>query len=91
MLRLLRKYTQDGWWAALLGPVFVILEVLFEVFIPYVMSLIIDVGINERGGDLDYIVKMGGLMVLLALGACVTGIAAGFLSSRISNGSTFRL
>jgi len=81
MLRLLRKYTQDGWWAALLGPVFVILEVLFEVFIPYVMSLIIDVGINERGGDLDYIVKMGGLMVLLALGACVTGIAAGFLSS----------
>ena len=81
MLRLLRKYTQDGWWAALLGPVFVILEVLFEVFIPYVMSLIIDVGINERGGDLDYIIKMGGLMVLLALGACVTGIAAGFLSS----------
>ena len=81
MLRLLRKYTQDGWWAALLGPVFVILEVLFEVFIPYVMSRIIDVGINERGGDLDYIMKMGGLMVLLAVGACLTGIMAGFLSS----------
>ena len=81
MLRLLRKYTQDGWWAALLGPVFVILEVLFEVFIPYVMSRIIDVGINERGGDLDYIMKMGGLMVLLAIGACLTGIMAGFLSS----------
>ncbi len=81
MLRLLRKYTQDGWWAALLGPLFVILEVLFEVFIPYVMSKIIDVGINERGGDLDYIMKMGGLMVLLAVGACLTGIVAGFLSS----------
>ena len=81
MLRLLRKYTQDGWWAALLGPVFVILEVLFEVFIPYVMSLIIDEGINKRGGDLDYIMKMGGIMVLLAIGACLTGIIAGFLSS----------
>ena len=76
MLRLLKKYTQDGWWAALLGPVFVILEVLFEVFIPYVMSLIIDEGINKRGGDLDYIMKMGGIMVLLAIGACLTGIIA---------------
>ena len=81
MLRLLRKYTQDGWWAAILGPVFVIIEVIFEVFIPYVMSLIIDVGIKERGGDINYIIKMGGLMVLLALGACLTGIVAGFLSS----------
>ena len=81
MLKLLRKYTQDGWWAAILGPVFVIIEVIFEVFIPYVMSLIIDVGIKERGGDINYIFKMGGLMVLLALGACLTGIIAGFLSS----------
>ena len=75
------KYTKDGWWAAILGPVLVIIEVIFEVFIPYVMSLIIDVGINQRGGDINYIMKMGGLMVLLALGACFTGIAAGFLSS----------
>ena len=81
MLNLLMKYTKDGWWAAVLGPVFVIIEVIFEVFIPYVMSLIIDVGINQRGGDINYIMKMGGLMVLLALGACFTGIAAGFLSS----------
>ena len=81
MLKLLMKYTKDGWWAAVLGPVFVIIEVIFEVFIPYVMSLIIDVGINQRGGDINYIMKMGGLMVLLALGACFTGIAAGFLSS----------
>ena len=81
MLKLLMKYTKDGWWAAILGPVFVIIEVIFEVFIPYVMSLIIDVGINQRGGDINYIMKMGGLMVLLALGACFTGIAAGFLSS----------
>ena len=81
MFTLLRKYTKDGWWATILGPVFVIIEVVFEVFIPYVMSLIIDVGIKESGGDLDYIMKMGGLMVILALGACFTGIAAGFLSS----------
>ncbi len=81
MFDLLRKYTKDGWWAALLGPVFVIIEVIFEVFIPYVMSLIIDVGINARGGDINYIVRMGGVMVALALAACITGVISGFLSS----------
>lgn len=81
MFTLLKRYTKDGWWAALLGPIFVIIEVIFEVFIPYVMSLIIDEGINTRGGDLDYILKLGGIMVLLALGACFTGIISGFLSS----------
>lgn len=81
MFKLLRKYTRDGWWAALLGPVFVIIEVIFEVFIPYVMSLIIDEGINSRGGDINYILKMGGIMVALALAACITGVISGFLSS----------
>ena len=81
MIKLLLKYTQDGWWAAILGPIFVVVEVIFEVFIPYVMSLIIDVGINQRGGDINYIMKMGGVMVLLAACACITGIFAGFLSS----------
>jgi len=81
MFKLFRKYTRDGWWAALLGPVFVIIEVIFEVFIPYVMSLIIDEGINSRGGDINYILKMGGIMVALALAACITGVISGFLSS----------
>ena len=81
MLSLLRKYTKDGWWAALLGPVFVIIEVVFEVYIPYVMSLIIDEGINARGGDIEYIVRLGAIMVGLAVAACVTGILSGFLSS----------
>lgn len=55
MFRLLRKYTQDGWWAAILGPIFTILEVVFDALIPLVMSDIIDVGINQLNGDLSYI------------------------------------
>ncbi len=81
MYRLLGKYTKDGWWAAVLGPVFVVIEVIFEAAIPATMANIVDVGITQRGGDLDYIVKTGALMVLFALGACVTGILAGVLSS----------
>ena len=81
MFKLLRKYTQDGWWAAILGPIFTILEVIFDALIPLVMSDIIDVGINQLNGDLSYIYKKGILMVIMALGAAVTGALSGLFSS----------
>ena len=34
MFRLLKKYTKDGWWAALLGPVFTAAEVAVDALIP---------------------------------------------------------
>ena len=46
---------------ALLTPVMVIGEVILEIFLPLIMSKIIDVGI--RNGDTGYVFKMGALMV----------------------------
>ena len=69
MFKLLKNYTKDGWWAAILGPVFTILEVIFDAWIPLVMADIVDVGIYELGGDINYIYKKGILMVVMALGA----------------------
>ena len=80
MFKLL-KYIGDRWWAAILGPLFAILEVVFDVAIPYVMSLIIDVGINQRGGDIDYIIQMGGIMCLLALVGGICGALSGWLTA----------
>lgn len=81
MFKLLKNYTKDGWWAAILGPVFTIIEVIFDAVIPYIMSLIIDVGITERHGDMDYILKMGLLMVALAFVGAITGALSGLFSS----------
>ena len=81
MFKLLRKYTQDGWWAAILGPVFTIIEVIFDALIPLVMSDIIDIGIYDLNGDINYIYKKGVLMIVLALGAAVTGALSGLFSS----------
>lgn len=50
---------------AILTPVIIIGEVLMEVLIPRVMGKIIDNGIMKTGG-VDYVVKMGGLMVVMA-------------------------
>jgi len=81
MFRLLGKYTQDGWWAAILGPIFTIAEVIFDALIPVIMSNIIDIGINQMNGDIDYIVAQGLIMVALAFGAAVTGALSGVFSS----------
>jgi len=81
MYKLLWKYTKDGWWAALLGPLFVVLEVIFDVYIPKVMALIVDVGIKERGGDIKYVAALGAGMVVLALLAGVTGTLSGVFAS----------
>ena len=86
MFDLLKRYTKDGWWAALLGPVFTILEVAVDAFIPLVMSSIIDKGIYEFGGDMNYIWRRGTLMILLAVLGAVFGSLSGLFSSIASTG-----
>ena len=60
---------------AFLAPVLVALEVFIEVLIPLLMAKIIDVGIME--GDMGYIIKMGFLLVFLAMLALFFGAKAG--------------
>jgi len=79
MFRLLRKYTQDAWWAAILGPIFTIAEVVFDAVIPLTMSNIIDIGIVNT--DIEYIKQKGLLMVVLAACAALCGALAGLFSS----------
>ena len=90
MFRLLRKYTKDGWWATLLGPIFTVAEVVVDALIPLVMSDIIDKGIYGMGGNMEYIWGRGVHMVLLAvLGAVVfTAVTWLFTSmmDRLSSG-----
>jgi ATP-binding cassette, subfamily B, multidrug efflux pump len=81
MNKLLIKYTKDGWWAAILGPIFTIIEVIFDAKIPLVMADIIDVGIYELNGDLECIKSKGVYMVVLALLAALCGALSGLMSS----------
>jgi ATP-binding cassette subfamily B multidrug efflux pump len=56
----------------LLVPVFVFLDVMCELSMPWLMSRIVDVGIASK--DIYYIAKIGVLMVLLACAAICFGI-----------------
>ena len=64
MKRLL-SYMKDYRKESILGPLFKMLEASFELLVPLVVASMVDVGIRNRDGG--YIMKMGGLLLLLAL------------------------
>jgi len=74
---------------SILGPLFKLLEALFELFVPLVVAAIIDKGIANR--DTGYIVRMA--LVLLALGiiGLVCSITAQFFAAKAAVGTSCRL
>ena len=69
---------------ALLTPIFVILEVLMEVLIPFVIADLLDKGVEL--GNYDVIIELGIVLIILALLALVFGILAGRTSAVASAG-----
>ncbi|MFR7491973.1 MAG: ABC transporter ATP-binding protein [[Ruminococcus] torques] len=80
LLRSVREYKKQSF----LTPVLVAAEVFVEVLIPLLMAKIIDVGIMN--GDMAYIIKLGALLVLLAVTALFFGAKAGQLAAVASSG-----
>lgn len=68
----------------LLGALFVMIETGLELFIPIMISDLIDVGVANR--DVHYIYMKGIQMGLLALGALITGLFYAHFSARASYG-----
>lgn len=72
LLPFMKKYINY----AILCPILMILEVIADIVIPYLMSLIVDVGIAN--GDIYYVIKIGSIMVLAALLGMTFGIISSF-------------
>ena len=75
MVRKLLKSVREYKKHSILAPVFVIFEVIMEVVIPLLMANLIDFGIDD--GNLEYIVKMGVMLVVFALISLIFGILSG--------------
>jgi len=76
----IKEYKKD----TILSPVFVALETVMEVLIPFLMAYLIDDGINKN--DMGAIYRIGGLLVLCAVLSLVFGILSGKYSARASAG-----
>ena len=84
MWRKLLQYLKGYRIYTILTPIAIIFEVLIEVYIPYIMAEIIDIGIAN--GDMAYINEKGIQMILMAALALVLGALAAFLSSTAGTG-----
>lgn len=85
LLKSVRQYKKE----TLLSPLCVVVEVFIEMYIPYIMGLLIDNGINK--GDMDYVRKMGLFTILLTLVSLVLGASASYFSAHAAAGFTANL
>ncbi|MBZ9636590.1 ABC transporter ATP-binding protein [Clostridium sp. FP1] len=60
--------------------ILIFFQVIANLYLPTLSSDIIDKGIVNN--DLNYIFKIGGLMILVSAGGVICSVVAGFLSSR---------
>lgn len=63
---------------------FLFLQVMSDLYLPTLMSDIVNNGILTE--NIDYILKTGGFMLLVAAGGVICAVAAGFLGAKVSVG-----
>ena len=84
MFKLIKKSLREYYKQSILTPIFIILEVLLEVLIPLQMARIIDIGI--KNSNMNYILKEGIILVVIAMCSLLFGILAGNYASVASAG-----
>ena len=85
MLSKLFKYIRGYEKAAILAPLLVIVEVVCELILPKLMSGVIDTGIEGDGG-FSYILKVGAVMLGLAVCSMLAGAASVKFAAQSSQG-----
>jgi len=84
MIKTLMKQIKEYKKYAILSPVFVALETVMEVLIPYLMAYLIDNGINKN--DMNAIYKIGALLIICSIGSLIFGVISGRVASKASAG-----
>ena len=76
MIKRLSQCVREYKRASILTPLFVSLEVVMEVLIPYYMGKLLDLGVTV--GDMQYILKTGGVLVVF----CIMSLSFGVISGK---------
>lgn len=84
-MRKLLRYLKNYKLQSILAPLFKLLEAGFELFVPIVVSAIIDKGING-GEGWRYIVNMCLILVALGVVGLISAVAAQFFAARAAVG-----
>lgn len=90
MFRLYKKYLKKYWPHVIFGPMFKLIEAIFELLVPLVIANIIDDGINGTFSSVEaqrnFIIGRGLLLLLFAVVGFSSTIVCQFLASRATQG-----
>ncbi|BBB90844.1 MAG TPA: ABC transporter ATP-binding protein [Methylomusa anaerophila] len=81
-MQFLYRYIKKYWQQFFIAVVFVTLETLCDLLQPTIMSQIIDVGVAGR--QMDYILRMGGLMLFVTAVGALAASSRNIISSTVS-------
>lgn len=84
MIKKLAVYAKEFKREALLSPICIAIEVIMEVILPLLMASVIDKGVNA--GDMNYVLKMGLLMLVVAFLSLTGGALCGKYAAIASSG-----
>ena len=82
----LRRFLKGYKKEVIIGPLCKLFEAILELFVPLVMANIIDVGINELH-DTGYVLRMGGVLILLAATGLTSALFCQYFASKASQGA----
>ena len=81
---MLTKYFSRYWLLITVTVLLVVIQAVISLYLPDLMSNIVDKGITK--GDVDYIWKVGGQMLLYSLMSALAAIVGSYTSSIVSMG-----
>lgn len=84
MIKTLAAQIKEYKKVSVMTPVFMVLEVVFEMLIPFLMASIIDDGVEA--GNMQHIYAVGAVMIAAALGGLFCGVMGGKYGARASTG-----
>ena len=89
MIKTLSRYIKGYIKPSILTPIFMIVEVIMEILIPFLMGNIVTYGIEK--GDFDYVIKTGILMVACAGISFAGGVLGGKYGAKAATGFAHNL
>lgn len=81
LLKFLGKYKKE----TVLGPLLKMLEALFELFVPLVISALVDLGINGGRGS-GFIIKMSLILVAFGVIGLIFSVTAQYFAAKAATG-----
>jgi ATP-binding cassette subfamily B protein len=81
-MKFLKKYIEKYWKPFCIAVACLTLEAVCDLMQPTIMSKIVDVGVE--GKQMNYILKMGGIMLLITLLGAAAAVSRNIISSNVS-------